>query len=85
MVEYVGKYNLDFCGKAGNNDEYEMLIVSEFDENDNEIVRKTFYLKNTVETAKRLLNSEILIAELMERPNNSRIRLAQKTMILDTR
>ena len=83
MVEYVGKYNLDFCGKAGNNDEYEMLIVSEFDENDNEIVRKTFYLKNTVETAKRLLNSEILIAELMERPNNSRIRIARRTLILN--
>lgn len=85
MVTFVGRYNLDFCGKAGKNGEYEMLIVSEFDDNDNEIARKTFYLNNTVETAKRLLNSEILIAELMERPNYSRIRLAQKTMILNAR
>lgn len=85
MVTFVGKYNLDFPGRAGNNDEYEMLIVSEFDDNEQEVARKIFYLKNTVETAKRLLDSEILIAELMERPNYSRIRLAQKTMILNTR
>ena len=85
MVAFVGKYNLDFPGRAGNNNEYEMLIVSEFDENDNEVARKTFYLNNTVETAKRLLDSEIMIAELMERPNYSRIRLAQKTMILNAR
>lgn len=85
MVTFVGKYNLDFPGRVGNNNEYEMLIVSEFDNNDNEIARKTFYLNNTVETAKRLLDSEILIVELMERPNYSRIRLAQKTMILNAR
>ena len=85
MVTFVGKYNLDFPGRAGNNNEYEMLIVSEFDDNEQEVARKIFYLKNTVETAKRLLDSEILIAELMERPNYSRIRLAQKTMILNTR
>ena len=83
MVTFVGKYNLDFPGKAGKNGEYEMLIVSEFDDNEQEIARKLFYMRNSVETAVRLLNNEFIIAELMEKANNSRIRLARRTLILN--
>lgn len=83
MVEFVGKYNLDFPGKAGKNGEYEMLIVSEFDDNEQEVARKLFYMRNSVETAVRLLNNELIIAELMEKANNSRIRLARRTLILN--
>ena len=83
MVTFVGKYNLDFPGKAGKNGEYEMLIVSEFDDNEQEIARKLFYMRNSVETAIRLLDNELIIAELMEKANNSRIRLTRKTMILN--
>ena len=82
MVEYVGKYNLDFAGKAGNNDEYEMLIVSEFDKLGKEIDRKTFYLSNTIDEIKQLLDNEYQIAELMQKPNNSKIFMYKKIEII---
>lgn len=74
MVHEIGRFNLDLCGKAGYDDEFDMAIVSEFDDYDNELRRKTFYLckdNDNLEYYEILTESEL--DRLMRYSNNSRI------------
>ena len=43
-TKIIGKYNVDSCGAAYDGKiKYQMVIISEFDSNDKEINRSTYY------------------------------------------
>lgn len=67
----VGKFNIDIAGKAGHFDEYDLVIISEFD-NDTEIDRRTLYVQNA-----DLLHelSELEVCSIMGLCNYAKFRL----------
>lgn len=73
---YIGKYNLDFCGKAGKREEYDVLIISEFN-GDTEIDRRVLYIQNADISAMSNM-TELEVNKLMQYPNYAIINVKIK-------
>lgn len=72
MVEEVGKYNVDYAGKAYDNEsrEYSLIIISEFVGN-KEVARKVFYFFGNVPK----FHNEQEIDEIFSFPNYSQLQI----------
>lgn len=71
MVEYIRNFNLEHAGDIwGGNKRYRMLIISEFDDKENEIGRKVIYI--TPETEKFARD---YVEYLYKLPNYSRVSI----------
>lgn len=71
-MEQIGRFNVDRAGDAYDKGvRFKMVIISEFDKNDKEIVRKTFYCLGDTSP----LQTEAQVAQLMHHPNNSKVIL----------
>lgn len=73
MVEYIGKYNVDYAGLSyDRNTPYELVIISEFDK-DKEIRRKTYYFQHDKSYIKPKLKTEADIEKVMKFKQYSKI------------
>lgn len=69
MVEQIGKYNVDYAGDSfDGNTKYTLLIISEFDNND-EVDRRIIYIKGDGPR----LKTEEQIEAFMSYPNYTKL------------
>lgn len=84
-VKEIGRYNVDYAGSIYKGKiPYQMVIISEFD-GDKELSRKRLYFRDNIGVDRfyimPLLGTEEQIEEILQYPNNSKIRVYNQMVI----
>lgn len=83
-MKTIGRFNVDYCGAAWNGStKYEMVIISEFDNNDKEIRRYTYYFLRGDGLIIPDFKTEAEVKDILRNySNNARIK-AKQTFITE--
>ena len=79
LTRIIGKFNVDYAGKSYDGEqEYQMVIITEFDTSNKEVERKVFYFKGRVPDLRIEAQIENIFREY---PNYSKLIIAPTTLI----
>lgn len=79
ITKIIGKYNVDYAGEVyDGNQKYQMIIIIEFDDENEEVDKKVFYFKDRAPN----LTGEYQIEHLYNSfPNRCKLVIAPTTLI----
>ena len=80
-IKQVGRYSVDFAGHVySNNEEFQMVIVTETDKLKHESLKKLFYFKSGKDYVVPPLNTEEETAEFFKHPSGTKFQSAKRIM-----